>query len=473
MQEGINGPKTMSLLEEVMVGKEDVPTNQGSANDEKEPPFDMEKAKKLMLLSPHHSTCVLTRTAATVGLGFITDEERTAREKVRKGDVTAKASLLSMDGISRVSEVLNPLCDGTFREVLWCYGQDYVELANGCMEVVRQKGRSNGKILALNHIPAENCRVVISLDEDTGVMHKHYRVQADDGGAERIFAKYGDRDWFMRNVTDADDEKNVSEVIHQRCPSSHDRWYGVPGHLSGVASIDLWGCLHQHKYDFFLNRGVPEFMLFIKGQKLSEDQWKVVEDGIKANIGLGNSHKSFALNLENKEIEIDVVKLAMEDGGEDAFVAMGETLAVSIVTAHRVPPLLAGILIPGKLGATNELPNALQAFQALVCGQDQGIISEGLGTTLGNPKKNGGLKLKPEDFAFRRITEQFDLGAMDTIARMRQTVPEANAEGRNVKAGLKKHEDGSVGLASSVLVIAEQRGHGELASMCRRFLEAA
>ena len=192
----------------------------------------------------------------------------------------------------------------------------------------------------------------------------------------------------------------------------------------------------QYKYDYFLNRGVPEFMLFITGQKLSPDDWKKVENALKANIGLGNTHKSLALNLENAEINIQLEKLAMENTSDENFATTSDNIALRIVSTHRVPPLLAGILIPGKLGATNELPNALMGFQALNCGPAQRLFQQTLGRTLGSPE--AGLKLTLTDFEFFTILDEVDIGLMQTTSQMRQTIPEAKAQGRDLGKGLKQ-----------------------------------
>jgi hypothetical protein len=125
---------------------------------------------------------------------------------------------------------------------------------------------------------------------------------------------------------------------------------------------------------------------------------------------------------------------------------MTEALATTIVSAHRVPPILAGILIPGKMGAANELPNSIMAFQTLVIGPMQTIWQSILGATLGG-KFNGGLGLKPKDFEFKSIVDAMadglqklnpQKGAADTLGGMRSTLPEAAAEGRNLNDGVKK-----------------------------------
>lgn len=273
----------------------------------------------------------------------------------------------------------------------------------------------------------------------------HYEILDDEGSSTvRRFARFADgEDFLTRAASDlleftlpeAQDTNNVTEVIHLRQPTSLSRWYGFPDWLAAVPPIELAQMLLQWKYDFFLNRGVPEFMLFILGQKLKEDDWKKIEDALKANIGLGNAHKTLALNLTNPEIKIQIEKLGLESKGDDDFGKTKESLASSIVTAHRVPPLLAGIQIPGKLGATNELPNALMAFQILVIGPAQRLFQQTLGLTLGGDDGVEGLDVK--DFAFQRITEQIDLGTADTIGRMRTPVAQATAEGRDPKDGLR------------------------------------
>ena len=204
--------------------------------------------------------------------------------------------------------------------------------------------------------------------------------------------------------------------------------------LAGL-TLAVTGCAHHYKYtDLQTNR-----VYYAKGGKVDKKDWAKIEESIKATIGIGNQHKTMALNLTDPDLEIQVERLAMEGTGDSTMLRdMSETLALNIVSAHGVPPLLAGILIPGKLGATNELPNALQAFQALVTGPMQKTFEKILGVTLGNPRFNGGLGLNPKSFELKRILDEIDLGVMDTTARMRQTVPEAQAEGRDLRAGLRK-----------------------------------
>ncbi len=100
-----------------------------------------------------------------------------------------------------------------------------------------------------------------------------------------------------------------------------------------------------------------------------------------------------------------------------------------------MPPLLAGIQVPGKLGAQNEMPNTMAAFQALVVGQDQQLWSRALGRTLGSPE--AGLGLAETDFDFWTIMDEIDLAVLSTVGGMKESLPEAKAGGRDLKAGPK------------------------------------
>lgn len=409
---------------------------QGALKGEVPHPFDRLRIKELQIINEHHAACLHCKTSALVGLGFLTAEERTNREKRERGDLTAPKVSGSWK-FTEVDKTLNPLCRHSFQDVLWDAGEDYWEVGDGSIEVVRQW--SNNKIVGLYHIPATDIRVY---NEDNH--NYHFVVQTADGHQKR-FATFGDGPAFEQRRNSIPNATNnatqgaptYSEVIHIRRPSTLSKEYGFPDWISATAAIELIKANRQYRYDFYNNRGVPEFMLFITGQMLTTKEWEKIETALMSNIGQGNSFKSLAVNLPYADIKVEVHKLGVEAGADAESQLLSEGDPTSIVTAHGVPPLLAGILIPGKLGSTNELPNALRAFQALRVGSSQKIWMQRLGGTLGDPSLNGGLGLKAEDFTLRRIVDELDIDVMDTSARMRETEPEAAASGRDLRSGLR------------------------------------
>jgi len=113
-----------------------------------------------------------------------------------------------------------------------------------------------------------------------------------------------------------------------------------------------------------------------------------------------------------------------------------ETLTQNIVSSHRVPPLLANILIPGKLGASNEFINALIGFQLLVINPFQNVIEKMLAKTLGGDEGVEGLN--PDDFRLRTITSQIDINGMDAISRSRSEATSGDNADRDYGDGVKE-----------------------------------
>lgn len=401
------------------------PSKQGVAVGLKSHPFDFDAARKFKLNNVQHSTCIQAAKQALVGLGFEDDS---------------------------VEDKLDPLCEISLQDTLGDAAEDFLDTGNGYIEVVR-RGQDSDKITGLHHLPTNDVHIYI----ENAVYDRHFRVRSTGSNdpfiGGRIFARFGEKQALLARMKDLKADQ-VSEVIHFRQSTSMSRWYGYARWLAATASIELMQALHQFSFDFFINRGVPEFILFVKGAKVDKKDWDKIETAMKANIGLGNSHKSMAINLNEPDMEVQVEKLAMDGTGDSTMLRdMSETLALNIVSAHGVPPLLAGILIPGKLGATNELPNALQAFQALTIGPFQKTFNKTLAVSLGDSRFNGGLGLTKESFKLKKILDEIDLGTMDTVGRMRETVPEAKANGRDLSAGLKKSIEkfGAVNVVGMIL----------------------
>lgn len=376
-------------------------------------PYNMQEVKKLTDSNEYHSTCISIKTAATVGVGFKTEGE---------------------EDRSKAEKELDDLTTDTFQAVLNAMCEDRWSIGNGYIEVVRD---DDGRIAGIYSIEGE---LVYVVTEEDGEFHFEVRGGNIAGGSfeTKKYARFGDlEDLIKRLEIEGEEKEEVGELIHFKNTSNKNKYYGFADWLSAVPSIELNQMFTQYLFDFFLNRGVPEFMLFITGAKVSTEDWAQIEASLTAQIGITNSHKSSAYNFPQSEIEIELHKLAMDQDSSQTFKDDSEATALKIVTAHKTPPLLAGIQISGKLGATNELPNALMAFQILTIGTAQKAITTTLDNTLGDSKSNGGLGLRPGDFKLKKITDELNLDIMSTVGGMRQTLPEAQAEGRNLSTGMK------------------------------------
>ncbi len=447
-----------------------------------EHPFDMVATKTLLLQNPYHSTCIQAKVNATVGQGFKSENDR-AREKAEKDPEADVPDLPVNKEIPHANTVLDDLTDDGFHSLAIQLAEEYWALGTCYIEVVRDE---SGMIKGLHRQPAEEVWVFV----ENRLHDFHYIVRnassGFDGSIEKRFARFGElEDFIQRNtsrlarsaedaggqdsaiafdpaetaLTEAAIKNTTSELIAIKNPSSLSRHYGFPDWLSGVPFIELASCLTQHTFDFFFNRGVPEFMLWIIGTVLQKEDRDKLTAALKNHVGPGNARKTFWMNLG---IPADNIRVQLEKLISDGKVGEGEeytdtsnALALQICTAHRTPPVIAGVSIPGKMGAANEFVQALRAFQALVIQPAQLVWQFKLAATLGKRELSDlnldGLEhlefqtilntIKPADAgsqqAQRKSADSRQQGAADTEARMRGTPGEGANRGRNLSGGTR------------------------------------
>lgn len=404
-------------------------------------PLNMKAAIDLKDWSSHHSSCIQAKKNCTVGLGFLSDDDVKAQTGVGSpstGDdnpAAMAASLLTGAPYveSNADRILDPYTLFGFNQVLMDAVEDFDDTGNGYIEVARD---STGNIRYIGHLPAPYVHVV----KQNNVIY--YRVRTNEADAsDRYFCRFGkaNKDWLFsegpyRGASSVKPE-NISELIVFARPSNRCRYYGYPDWLASAIDIDLLKKSKQYKADFYHNRGVLDFILSVTGGKVDDKVWDEIVAAVKGTSGSGNNWKNLAMNIVNENAKVQVDRLAGDVKSEDQFAKDCETFAQNIVSAHRVPPLLANILIPGKLGASNEYVNALISFQLLVIGPDQQVVQKTLARTLGNESENGDLDLQANDFRLRTITSQINLTGLDTLGKMRT---EAVTSDRNLDDGVKE-----------------------------------
>lgn len=423
-----------------------------------------DRARDLRDFNVHHAACIDAKVTSSVGLGH--------REE-------------------KIHEVLDPLCQFSWQDTLNSMTEDLVEGADGFLEIVRGDRSNPELITGIFHVSGTHAYVEVE-EQDNNVNY-HYSV---DGEAVRgrnvVMAKFGDLEGLKRRfgigsgrrgrpskmqrdraqrrrAQTLSGEITDSEIIHFRRPTPRSRWYGYPDWLAGTPSIELVQCMTQHEFDYYFNRGVPEFLLFLVGENLPPNCWTSIENVLKSNQGIGNSHKSGAFHIpadpESFQVVLEKLALDSQDDGA-AFSNKSDTLGSQIVSIHGVPPILAGLHIPGKMGGNNEGPNALLLFQRRKLSAIQKLISSTLACTIGlegqrlNQPSGSPATLTRADFlgenhqdpfdehdrpmhpergnGFASILDGMNLGAVDTMSRMREPLA---GSGRNPADGLLSGQD--------------------------------
>lgn len=418
-----------------------------------------ENSRRMRELNATHSTCLDAKRSSSVGMGH--------REQA-------------------IYDVLDPLCRHGWQDVLDSAGDDLEGEGEGFIEIVWDADRT--KVLAINQLDGSMVNVVVERQNNSEEYHYQVTSQAATretvamarfGDLLELKARYAAKGGLVRNNTVGVVDGVLaaplggrivdSEVIHLRVPTAKDPYMGYPDWTAATPFIELVQAMVRHEFDFHFNRGVPELLLTFIGGSMSEPDWEAIRSIFRASQGLGNSRKTAAVRLAGtpNDVAVEVHKLG-EEGARDYFGEKVDTMAMLIATAHGVPPMLANILLPGKIGAANEGPNALLLFQKRKLGQRQRLVSAALARTLGsgiqfNTPEGTSKKLtadqflgrkyeKPDDMTgqqkdpdtgmviyheagngFRTVLDGMTLGAQDTMARMKEPIA---GSGRNPEDGL-------------------------------------
>jgi capsid portal protein len=399
-------------------------------------------------ISPHHAACIQAKKFSMVGLGFVSEGEAVEEGKGDAATTTSEAesrivSLLTGESFvqSKVDEKLDPLTLEGFYLELYRAVEDFLDGGTGYLEVVRD---DNNTIIGINWTPYEDLEAAVFKDKDNKNW-AYYKYKPKSGGSfgqEKKYFLFGINnrqavyDQFYTN-NEAVNVTDISEVISFKEPSNRSRAYGYPDWLSASSIITLLALAIQYKSDFYTNRGVLAYILSVVGA-VNPKTWDSIVAAVQGSVGGGNNFRNLAINLEKEGSAVQLDKLASTDKTELQFSKDSEVYAQQIVSAHRVPPILANILIPGKLGASNETVQAMIAFQLLNVGPKQEIIQKVLSRTLAG--KEGVPDLEPEDFRLRKITSQFNIAGLLTVGGMREEAPGATDEDgnpRDVSQGVK------------------------------------
>jgi hypothetical protein len=460
-----------ALSERPKTTSEQVASNQGRIKGRVPHPFDYSAAQKLLEACHIHEVCIMTKRDAIVGLGFETEEEANARAKKKeleqaahaaaiagdpnkkpppaggdapvkkelplpkpapsdappKGDPAAEDPMAAPKPRSVVEEKLDPLCEDGFHSMMNQIAEDYVTHGIGYMEVVR--GMS-GSILGLWHMPTWK---VFKFNEDEKPFF-HYEVDdlVEGGLSKLIYAKWNEVDRVTALLQNP--QQKITELIRFVMPSARQVDYSMPDYFGCVPWLELAQKVMQYDFDYFNNRAVPDLLVMLTGRKVAPDELKLFAESLKATIGEKNRHRSLVANFSAPDLVATVERLNADN--RERFGDLWSAIQLAVVSSHRIPPLLAGVTLPGKMAAANELPNALIAFQTLYVDQQQKVFERVLGATLGSDE--AGLGLKPTDFRLKKITDAYDMGQVDTMSRMRETTTEAQLKGRDLANGLKE-----------------------------------
>ena len=192
---------------------------------------------------------------------------------------------------------------------------DYLSFGNAYLEIVRNR---LGTIIGLQHVPAINMRVL------TG--RKGFRRLLP--GGEYI-------DFSNDQMVQVKEYDEIQQI------------YGMPDWLGGLQSALLNEDATLFRRRYYVNGAHLGYILYTNDAKLPPAARTKLEEKFREGKGVGNFKSSYIHIPNGTEKAIQIIPIG-DISQKDEFANIKNISANDVLTAHRVPPVLMGIVPQGN-----------------------------------------------------------------------------------------------------------------------------
>lgn len=241
------------------------------------------------------------------------NENATAVDKARKRISRAKVEM--KDWLESLNQ------DESFEQIMTKFYTDVQATGNGYLEIGR---KVNGEIGYIGHIPATTVRVRRLRDGFVQII-----------GQKTVYF----RNFGAKNPNPITTDNRPNEIIHYKEYSPLNTFYGVPDIMSAIGSLHGDQLASQYNIDYFTNKGVPRYIVTLKGAKLSTDaedkMFRFLQTSLK-----GQSHRTLYIPLpgDSDTNKVEFKMEPIENGTQEAsFKEYRKQNRDDILIAHQVP----------------------------------------------------------------------------------------------------------------------------------------
>lgn len=289
------------------------------------PPWNLYELANFYDTSFANHAAIDAKVENIVGLGYdFKVSERTmmmmeassnpsATEKARKRIERMKIEM--RDWIESLND------EDSFTNTMMKVFTDAQATGNGYLEIGRTV---KGEIGYVGHIPATSMRVRRLKDGFVQII----------GNKVVYFRNFG-----ATNPNPITSDPRPNEIIHFKEYSPLNSYYGVPDIMSAISALQGDQLASQYNIDYFTNKGVPRYIVTLKGAKLSADaedkMFRFLQTGLK-----GQSHRTLYIPLpgDNDQNKVEFKMEPVENGTQEAsFNEYRIRNREDILVAHQVP----------------------------------------------------------------------------------------------------------------------------------------
>ena len=211
------------------------------------------------------------------------------------------------------------------------FALDFIQMGNAYLENIPNLG---GRIARAGHAPAA-----------------HMRRGMDDG----VF-------WFVKGGLGTAHEYRAGHVFHLMQPDVAQEIYGLPEWLSALQSGLLNESATLFRRRYYRNGAHAGFVFYVSDALGDRETVEAMAKKLEDAKGVGNFKNLFVNIPGGKKDGIQIMPIA-DVAAKDEFAAIKNISRDDLLTAHRVPPQLIGI-IPLNNGGFGKVGEARDAFYA-------------------------------------------------------------------------------------------------------------
>lgn len=183
---------------------------------------------------------------------------------------------------------------------------------------------------------------------------------------ERVLAKWTRRgrenldQYYYLTPGELEHAFDPGAVCHLRAPDVHQEIYGVPDYLAALQSALLNESATLFRRRFYNNGAHAGFILYSTDEQLSEAGIRAINDQLRAVRGKGNFRNLFVHAPKGKPDGLKLIPFN-EVAAKDDFLNIKDVSRDDVLAAHRMPPVLLGI-VPKSTGGFGDIARAADVY---------------------------------------------------------------------------------------------------------------
>ncbi|MCW8207619.1 phage portal protein [Verminephrobacter aporrectodeae subsp. tuberculatae] len=155
-------------------------------------------------------------------------------------------------------------------------------------------------------------------------------------------------------------EFGAGRVFHLQEADVNQELYGLPEYLSALQAAWLNESATLFRRRYFNNGSHAGFILYISDPAQQQEDIDAIREALKASKGPGNFRNLFFYSPSGKKDGIQLIPVS-EVAAKDEFFNIKNVSRDDILSAHRIPPQLLGV-VPSNSGGFGSITQAAQVF---------------------------------------------------------------------------------------------------------------